>query len=256
MLKVTEGTIFIDSIVTQQCEFLGSTAKGTYPPPGFVYKSFFCKPKNGESGILVFSGFNSNSDASYFFQFWWEKDKLIVAVEIERPAHGYNLSKEFGLMVQVRDLRYVTKIPTDFGAERYESTYGSFLLVDLIDILKYINGQSELKDLDKAASSLFRKTQAFVRMKQENQEKEKELANVKQALMQHEMQHEKDEEIIFKMNSNLKKSFWYFLVVKQLLENIQQKFVCHLLPRHIKEEIASTLSSITKFLEEYKEETK
>lgn len=153
-LKIKDGKMSLSFFSDKK--FIGSTVGGEYPPVESFYDEFSCKPKQGQPGILAFE--DSNSHETGFLQFRWEGDKLVVGPKVECLAHYcFSRSTEYGLVVQVGRLSYVTKLPSNLNLPVSGQKRGRlFKKVDLIDILKYINGQYGLKELDKSVCACVR----------------------------------------------------------------------------------------------------
>lgn len=70
--------------------FRGSTGSGIFPPLNGQYNHFFCQPKKGEAGILVFEHRGGLRGKLYLVQYWWSTDgKIIVRDRIEKPIRQY-----------------------------------------------------------------------------------------------------------------------------------------------------------------------
>src|SRR3989344_4343781 len=140
------------------CEyFRGSSGQGEFPPVGAQYHNFTFRPKKGENGILVFE---SELNNFWFYQYWWEGEKVIVTSRIERVAHPYSRSEEFGFMVREGEWLYVTAFPLP------EEPQHTCKLVNLFTMLRYLEGKIGLEELAAAARVYERKRQHAVRLKE------------------------------------------------------------------------------------------
>ncbi len=141
--------------------FVGCTSsEGSFPPSGQDYTVFMFAPKKGAGGILVFQDraiVRMTGAQDYtFHQYYWQGEKLIVDYGIKSPARAYSSSRDMGLIVQFRDWFYITSKPVaDVNCK----------VVDLFEMLRYIEGKINLADLDRSARSYERRKQHEVRMK-------------------------------------------------------------------------------------------
>lgn len=147
-LEIKDGKMSLTFHLARK--FIGSTVGGDYPPTKDFYDEFSCKPKQGQRGVLAF--WDDFGKGEEILQFYWEGNKLIVNWDIEcRTPYPVNKSKGYGFVVTVGRVFYVTKLPLDFGLSCGKNDKRIFKRVDVIDMLKYINGQYTFKELDKAA---------------------------------------------------------------------------------------------------------
>lgn len=144
-LKIEGGEISLSFFCYKK--FIGSTSGGEYPPANNSYDEFSCKPKRGQRGTLAFG-------EDDILQFYWKRDKLVVGPKVEYLARYGCLSrsKEYGIVIQIGRLSYVTKLPSNLNSLVVSEQEGRrlFRKVDLLDMLKYIEGQYGLKELDKS----------------------------------------------------------------------------------------------------------
>ncbi len=146
--KIRNGVGTIDTVGLGTI-FVGSTGQGKYPPAEKSYPLFTFEPKLGEGGILVFKhGRGMLHEHLTFYQFWWEGKMLKIDYQIKHPARSFSDSNDLGLIVQVRDWYYVTEEPRDKNH--------NYKVVGLFDMLQYIEGKIELKDLDCRSRSYVR----------------------------------------------------------------------------------------------------
>ena len=144
-------------------KFIGATGGGKFPPIGHQYRLLTFEPKRGESGIVVFCDESmresiGGADWLHLFQYEWSGDKLIVHWGIKHPVRAYTDSRELGLVVQARDWYYITGPVADRDH--------NYKVVDLFEMLKYIEGKIGLKELDHNARSYARRQAHVVRMKE------------------------------------------------------------------------------------------
>ncbi|MDZ7726118.1 MAG: hypothetical protein U5L75_00875 [Candidatus Campbellbacteria bacterium] len=126
--------------------YYGSTSKaGVFPPVGQTYRQFCFAPDSGTSGILAFRELHREPSDTEFVQFWWNDDKLWVERGIPRHVRNFSqggFEESFGLMITHRSGHYVTNEPPEGLPE-------DTLLVDLLTLLKYIEGSIEFEELYK-----------------------------------------------------------------------------------------------------------
>lgn len=143
--------------------FIGSSGEGKFPPRGHRYGLLTFEPKRGEPGIIVFcdemmtrSVCKGEAPWLHLFQYEWSGSKLIVHWGIKNPARAYTESRGLGLVVQVRDWYYITGPVTDRDY--------NYKQVDLFEMLKYIEGKIDLKELDHNARSYERRQKHLERL--------------------------------------------------------------------------------------------
>lgn len=131
--------------------FLGCTGEGSFPPVGAGYSRMAFFPKEGVPGIVVFKGI---SDTLSFYQYEWKNGKVVVEQNIKHTLHPFSQSEQFGFMVYVGKTLYVTTEPkpgVDFNGHT----------VDLLVLLKYLEGKVDAKELHRSSRSLFRRKRYF-----------------------------------------------------------------------------------------------
>lgn len=144
-IKVANGRVTIEP--TMRDIFIGSTVDGEYPPANVQYDHFDCKPSE-KSGVIVFGNMDSLGSAKepYYslYQFKTTDDnKIVVGYKLEDWERPFQQIKGMGLVVQGQKWTYVTTMPV--GQE------GNYILVDIIDILKYIEGRITIDQLRRRA---------------------------------------------------------------------------------------------------------
>ncbi len=146
-------------------KFLYVTAEGgQFPPPKMRYNEFSFRPKQGENGIIV--TFYEAMGNFQFYQYWWEKNKLIVVNRVKETKHPYSVCGDLGFVVAHNEWFYVTKPPTAAHEDH------NYRVVDLREMLKYLEGKISIDDLRRNASSHERRKRHVVRMKGLQQEVE------------------------------------------------------------------------------------
>jgi hypothetical protein len=112
-----------------------------------LFESFPFEPKRGTSGILVFK-----SEEEYrFYQYSWKEEKLVVVRGVPNQVHHFSEGfgeDNFGVMVTVGDCDYVTRVP---------DTGGIYRLVDVISLMRYVEGRFDLKQLQQASGRAIRR---------------------------------------------------------------------------------------------------
>ncbi|MES2931195.1 MAG: hypothetical protein V4682_00670 [Patescibacteria group bacterium] len=144
-IKVANGRITLQ--LSTADTFVGSTSAGEYPPVGQQYRHFDCKPAE-KSGVIVFNdvrSIGSKEEPWYtFHQFTTTDDnKIIVTYKLDNWKRPFQQIKGMGLVVQGQKWTYVTTVPV--GKE------GNYILVDIIDMLKYIEGRITIDQLRRRA---------------------------------------------------------------------------------------------------------
>ncbi|MFA5841833.1 MAG: hypothetical protein WC835_02630 [Candidatus Paceibacterota bacterium] len=125
--------------------FLGSSAKGEYPPTGIGYSTFSFRPDEGEDGILAFSTkYPAGHTTHNFFQLRPEGGKVFLDRGIQTFDHTYLESPDFILGVQDGEWTYVVKMPKN-------ATTGKYKVVGIVPLLEYIEGFRSLRGLNQNA---------------------------------------------------------------------------------------------------------
>jgi hypothetical protein len=144
-IKAGNGRITLEHPSTDT--FVGSTADGSYPPAGIRYKHFDCKPSE-KTGILVFSDtrmLGGTQNPYYnFYQFVTDENgKIFVDHRIKAWTNPFQHTSELGIMVVGQKWTYVTTLPDIANA--------NFVLVDILEMLKYVEGKITLDQLRRGA---------------------------------------------------------------------------------------------------------
>jgi len=137
--------------------FFGHTGEGIFPPIGKKYETFSFTPKKGDGGVLAFTEESWLIENFWvFYHYEWVEDKLIVYEDLSKITRNYFAAEDLGIVVPFRNWFYVTLEPQD--------TDNNYKVVDLMEMLKYLEGRISLADLDRNARSVERQAKHVVRM--------------------------------------------------------------------------------------------
>ncbi len=145
--KVHDGTATIDLGTDSNKLFFGTTAEGIFPPVGVTYEDFAFTPCKGVAGTVIFKGKFFGADAYTFYQFDWKGNKLILHYDTEHAGAYPGKAEKLGYYTQIGTVIYLTGEPVDDTANTYKK-------VDLIDLLKFLEGKIDLKELEKRSFRL------------------------------------------------------------------------------------------------------
>jgi hypothetical protein len=145
-----KGGVGLIEHLSMYTTFLGSTGEGEFPPTDMSYEQITIKPKAGVDGILVFqhdprmiSGIGFD-----FYQYHWVKGKIVFEYDVH-SERSFSVSKNSGFMVQYRNWIYVTQEPKNADQ--------NCKVVDLFQMLRYLEGKIEIADLERNARSFERR---------------------------------------------------------------------------------------------------
>ncbi len=144
----------VGTIEHQLGKFVGATAPGEYPAVGHVYRIFSFTPKPGTRGVLVFEPENYvERNARKYYSFWHNGDRLVVYEGLKTGTRfgfrAHAQTHDGMLVAPFRDWNYVTFEPKD-DKQNYK-------VVDLMEMLRYISGDIDLKELDRHARARVRR---------------------------------------------------------------------------------------------------
>jgi len=135
--------------------FIGTTAKESPYSPfpwsekvGSSIAGFEFRPAEDDSGTLVFDHSDPKqrtSTSQIFYQFWWEKDKLIVREGLTRVATHFTLSDDDGLS-HYDDTREKYRVYCTHKGKRFGA---NDRIVNVIDLLRFIERKIDLAELDR-----------------------------------------------------------------------------------------------------------
>jgi hypothetical protein len=129
--------------------FLCHSCDGVFPPTSVTYSDFCFEPERGQDGILVFDSQREPCDFSEY-QYYWKRDKLIIEHGITKPKHYYNRSPELGYLVRIDGILITTHESAKVDEE--------YMVVDLVMMIKYIDGKLDAKQLKQHARPAQRAT--------------------------------------------------------------------------------------------------
>lgn len=153
-------TVF-EGVATLRVEmpvFIGTTGSGTpgatnFPIFGVPLNNFIFSPEKGDTGTLVFDCAEEaerKPTSPTLFQFWWDKEKLIVreGLSFERLKWGYSRSPISGFSCTVSAIKQRIYFTGDgSGYAHYEAKSRKVGLLDLIRFLENKIDENQLKKL-------------------------------------------------------------------------------------------------------------
>lgn len=140
---VKDGTASFEASPSTEV-FIGATGPGEFPETGQTYKVFTFTPEAGTSGIVVFKSDHQLLDHYYvLYSYYWEGGVLKIASRIKSWVNKFGQSEEYSFFVKVGDVIYCVKRP--------ERSKYACKQVDILNLLKYIEGKIDLEMLDKKA---------------------------------------------------------------------------------------------------------